>query len=152
MRHRIPHIINQRRMLGYQQPSSPVIIIIVVMTVEWKHRCESKLFKILKRAGVKAAQWRAGTWTDGDGGDDDDENGTAITTEWEQSCSSPGNKNNKQTKKKKRKEKETAEVWVLHGDISSQVLMRSKLDEASRSAHTVLNTAMRNAIMIIMVW
>lgn len=89
----------------------------------------------------EAAQWRAGTWTDHDSdGGDDDESGTAITTEWEWSCS--GNKN----------KKEPDEVWVLHGDVSSQVLMRSKLDKASRSAQKVLNTAMWNAIMIVMVW
>lgn len=136
-------------MLGYQQSVSPAIIIIVIMTVEWKHRSESKLFKILKRAEVKAAQWRAGTSTDHDSDDDDDdESGTAVTTGWEQSCS--GNKTKK--KKKRKKGNEPDGVRILHGDISAQVLMRSKLDKASRSAQKVLNTAMRNVIMIIMVW
>lgn len=34
MRHKLAPIINQQRMLDYQQPLSPGIIIIVIMTVE----------------------------------------------------------------------------------------------------------------------
>lgn len=34
MGHKLARIINQQRMLDYQQPLSPVIIIIVIMTVE----------------------------------------------------------------------------------------------------------------------
>lgn len=94
----------------------------------------------LQKGLMKAVRWRTGTRADGDsdGGGDDD--ATAIATEEEQSCTSPRNKNKKQLR------------YSMSGDIPSQVLMRSKLDKASRSVHTVLNTAMRNAIMIIMVW
>lgn len=145
-RHKIPHIINQPNMLGYQK-LSPVITIIVIMTVERKHRCESKLFNVFKRVDVKSMQWWAGTWAEDDSGDggDEERNGTATTTEQERSCSS-------REKRKAKQKRKTAEMRVLHGDISSQVLMRSKLDKASWSAHIVLNTAMRNAMMIMMVW
>lgn len=101
------HVINQPSMLGYQQPSSPVITIIVIMTAEGKHRCESKLFKKFS----KGLMWRRRN----DGRehelmvivmvvDDEDENGTVMTTEWERSCSGPGKQN-----------KKTTEMWILHG-------------------------------------
>lgn len=44
MRHKLARIINQQRMLDYQQPLRPVVIIIAIMTVEWKHRRQSKQF------------------------------------------------------------------------------------------------------------
>lgn len=56
MQHKTPDIINQPNMLGYQQLSRPVIVIIVVMTVERRHHCKSKLFKMLKRADVEAVE------------------------------------------------------------------------------------------------
>lgn len=71
-------------MLGYQQPSSPVIIINVVVTLEWKRRWKSKLFKMFKRADLKAVRWQAAAWADDDvdGGDKD---GSALPTDREQS-------------------------------------------------------------------
>lgn len=147
-RHETPHIINQLNMLGYQK-LSPVIIIIVIMTVEWKRHCKSKLFFTFS----KGLTWRQ--CSDGQEHElmmimtvlamkrrvalqqQQNENGVAVLLK------------KRKTKQKKRK---TAEMRGLHGDISSQVLMRSKLDKASWSAHIVLNTAMRNAMMIMMVW
>lgn len=99
-------------MLGYQK-LSPVIIIIVIMTVKASLQIKT-LFHIFKRVDMKAMQWWAGTWADddSDGNGDEEENGTAITTEWERSCSSPEKKKNK-TKKKNSWDESLARGYFL---------------------------------------
>lgn len=147
MKHKIPHIINQQNIVRlstaieschnhYWDNDSGVKALLWIKTLQifQKRWCEGSAMK-----GRNMNWWWWWWWW------------------WEWHCN-----NNRlrrvfvdrvavvlETKPKKKK---TAEMWVLHRDISSQVLMRSKLDKASRSAHTVLNTAMRNAIMIMMVW
>lgn len=63
MRHKLASIINQRRMLDYQQPLGPVIIVTAIMTVERKHRRQSKQFSKGARVNGAAPRW-AGAPTD----------------------------------------------------------------------------------------
>lgn len=121
-----PHIINQLRMLGYQQPSSPVIIITAIMAVEWK----SVAANPNSSKSSKGLEWRQPDdrreheptmilvvwrwWWEWGCNNNKDENGVAVVLETKGKQISKKEKEKKSCKqKKKKRERETAEVRVF---------------------------------------